>query len=229
MEPWGLTPSEQQEEDAFQRLYGPWQALTPLEVSAALRGFGRPWWIVGGWAVDAASGLPREHEDIDVSMLACDVPALYEHLKGEWHVWNNNEGTIHPLSDARPQAREPVNQLWLRRDALSPWAVDIILIPDRDGRWVSRRDSTHVAPIEAVTWVHADGVRYQRPEIVLLHKTLAARRKDERDLRVLWPTLDREARQWLTEQVARLYPGHPWLGLFDDLSGSGRELRPGSG
>ena len=219
-EPLALTPEEQAEEDAFVRLYGPWEPLTPPQVSDVLSGFDRPWWIVGGWAVDAATGVPREHEDVDVSMLARDVPALHTHLKDEWHVWTNNDGTLHPLSDEHPEPRVPVNQLWLRRDARSPWVMDVILIADRDGQWVSRRDPEHVAPVEAVTWVHSDGIRYQRPEIVLLHKALAARRKDERDLRVTWPILDAAAQRWLTEQVARMHPGHRWLALLEELGAS---------
>lgn len=227
IEPWERTADEQQEEDAFTRLYGPWQPLTPDEVAQLLRGFDRPWWIVGGWAVDAASGLPRQHEDVDVSMFGRDVPALYTYLADDWHVWNNNEGTIHPLSAERPWPREPVNQLWIRRDATSPWVMDVILIADRDGRWVSRRDPGHVAPIEDVTWVHTDGVRYQLPEIVLLHKALAARPKDERDLRAVWPVLDETARSWLVEHVARLYPDHRWLQLFEELTpGDGPAGRP---
>ena len=95
--------------------------------------------------------------------------------------------------------------------------MDVILIADRDGLWVSRRDPTHVAPVEDVTWVHSDGIRYQRPEIVLLHKAQQARRKDERDLRLLYPLLDQEARRWLSEQVARLHPGHAWLRLMESL------------
>jgi len=228
IEPLAFTPEEQADEDAFERLYGRWEPLTPPEVVTLLSGFDCPWWIVGGWAVDAASGVPREHEDVDVSMLARDVPALYDHLKHEWHVWNNNEGTIHPLSDKHPGAREPVNQLWLRRDATSPWVMDVILIADRDGQWVSRRDPAHVAPVEQVTWVHSDGIRYQRPEIVLLHKAFAARRKDERDLRVVWPTLDDRARRWLSEQVAQLYPDHRWLRLFEGLDDAGA-VRPADG
>jgi len=211
------TAVEQAEEDRFLSLYGPWEPLPPEEVAVLLHGFERPWWLVGGWAVEAATGRRREHEDVDVSMLARDVPALYEHLKAEWHVWNNNDGTLHPLTDACPQAREPVNQLWVRKDAGSPWVMDVILIADRDGRWVSRRDPGHVAEVEEVTWRHTDGIRYQLPEIVLLHKASADRPKDERDLRVTWAVLDDAARAWLVEQVARLHPGHRWLRLFDEL------------
>ncbi len=80
IEPLDRTAEEQAEEDAFLRLYGPWAPLAPTEVAELLAGFDRPWWIVGGWAVDAATGLPREHEDVDVSMLGRDVPALHAHL-----------------------------------------------------------------------------------------------------------------------------------------------------
>jgi hypothetical protein len=217
VEPLVRTAQEQAEEDAFLRLYGAWDPLTPADVLELLTGFERPWWVVGGWAIEAASGRPREHEDVDVSMLARDVPALYHHLKRDWHLWNNNDGVLRPLSDEHPGATEPVNQLWMRRDAFSPWVMDVILIADRDGSWVSRRDPAHVAPVEEVTWLHSDGVRYQLPEIVLLHKALSARPKDERDLRAVWQHLGGPARRWLTEQVARLHPGHPWLELLGSL------------
>ena len=217
VEPLVRTPEEQAEEDAFLRLYGAWQPLTPAQVRHLLVGFDRPWWVVGGWAIDAACGRPREHEDIDMSMLARDVPALYHHLKGAWHLWNNNDGVLRPLSDEHPGPTVPVNQLWIRKDASSPWIADVILIGDRDGLWVSRRDPDHVAPVEDVTWLHSDGVRYQRPEIVLLHKAEKARPKDQRDLRMVWPHLDDAVREWLTAAVQRLYPEHAWLELMESL------------
>lgn len=53
------------EEAAFQRLFGPWAALDPVGVAELLDGFQSPWWIVGGWALEALSGVRRRHEDID--------------------------------------------------------------------------------------------------------------------------------------------------------------------
>lgn len=226
VEPLVRTPEEQAEEDAFLSLYGPWAPLTPTEVAELLTGFDRPWWVVGGWAIDAASGVAREHEDVDVSLLASDVPELYRRLGDRWHLWNNRGGTLTPLSEAHPEPYERESQIWLRADAFSPWVADIILIDDRDGLWVSRRDPEHVAPVEDVTWVHSDGVRYQRPEIVLLHKALKARPKDERDLRTTWPALDHEARQWLVDALGRLYPEHPWLTLTAAWDGA---VTPGDG
>ena len=49
-----------------------------------MAGFGRPWWLVGGWSIEAYTGVPREHEDVDLSILACDVPAFRAHLGDAW-------------------------------------------------------------------------------------------------------------------------------------------------
>jgi hypothetical protein len=208
------TDEEQADEDAFQRLYGAWAPLTPDETARTMAGFSRPWWIVGGWAIDAATGIPREHEDLDVSVLACDVPRLYDHLKGHWHLWNNVGGTLTPLSDTASTVSDPSSQIWVRKEAKAPWVMDIVLTPDKDGLWVSKRDPEHVAPIEEVTWVHADGIRYQVPEIVLLYKAALARPKDERDLRLTWDRMSGVAREWLRNRVSSLYPDHPWNALI---------------
>ncbi len=82
-------------------------------------------WVVGGWAIEAATGYRREHEDTDVSILASDVPAFVEFMKGRWHVWRNVGGVLHPLGDRWPTVDDPRSQLWLRADASSPWMVDV--------------------------------------------------------------------------------------------------------
>jgi hypothetical protein len=215
VEPLIRSETEQDEEDTFQRLYGAWAPLTPSGVADLMDGYERPWWIVGGWAIDAATGLPREHEDVDVSVLACDVPELYGHLKGQWHLWNNVAGSLTPLSDAHPDARDPESQIWVRAEAAAPWVMDVVLTPDRGGLWVNKRDPEHVASVEDVTWRHTDGIRYQLPEIVLLFKAALARPKDVRDLQMSWARMSDTSRAWLREQVARLYPEHPWTPLME--------------
>ena len=47
----------------------------------------------------------------------------------------------------------------------------------------------HVAPLEDVTWVADDGIRYLNPEIGLLFKAVQRRRKDDRDLDRCLPLL----------------------------------------
>ena len=44
---------------------GPWEPLTVAEVSAALTGFDRPWWIAGGWAIDLHLGQQTRAHDVD--------------------------------------------------------------------------------------------------------------------------------------------------------------------
>lgn len=204
--------AEQAEEDRFLALYGAWAPLRPAELARELAGFPRPWWVVGGWAIEAATGFRREHEDTDISILACDVPALLTQVAGRWHVWNNVGGVLHPLGDRWTTVDEPDSQLWLRANAAAPWIVDIPLTPDRDGMWTNKRLPDHVAPVESVTWVGADGIRYLRPEIVLAYKARLRRPKDDPDFQATLPVLSAEQRGWLRRALTQIVPDHPWLG-----------------
>jgi aminoglycoside-2''-adenylyltransferase len=205
------SPQEQAEEAVFRALYGPWQPLSPTEVARELAGFDRPWWVVGGWAIEAATGYRREHEDTDISILACDVPAFVEFLTGRWHVWNNAGGVLHPLGDRWKTVDDPGSQLWLRADATSPWVLDVPLTPSEDGMWTNKRVAGHVAPVEAVTWTAADGIRYLLPEIVLVYKARLRRPKDDPDFEATLPVLPRDRRQWMRRALADLVPDHHWL------------------
>jgi hypothetical protein len=210
--PISRSPQEQAEEEAFLAVYGPWEPLTPEQIAQELVGFDRPWWVVGGWAIEAATGYRREHEDTDISLLSCDVPAFVRHLAGRWHVWNNVGGVLHPLGGQWMDVEEPASQLWLRRNALSPWVLDVPLTPDRDGRWSNKRLPDHVADVEDVTWLAAGGIRYLRTEIVLVYKAPLRRPKDEPDFAATVPTLDASQRGWLREALLEVDPEHPWIG-----------------
>jgi hypothetical protein len=211
-EPLSLTPEQEAEDRAFFRRYGPWSPFEPAQVAGFMAGFPRPWWLVGGWAIEAFTGAPREHEDVDLTILACDVPALREHVdEDQWHLWSNNGGVLRPLDDRFPEPPTPDSQIWVRRSAQDPWVMDLPITPDRDGLWTNKRMPDHVAPVEAVTWVADDGIRYLNPEIALLYKAGNGRAKDERDLARCLPLLSPDARSWLRDSVARVYPGHAWL------------------
>src|SRR2546422_11418386 len=52
-----------------------------LEVARLIRGFPRPWYIAGGWAIVLFLGREtREHDDIDVAILRNDQAELRTHL-----------------------------------------------------------------------------------------------------------------------------------------------------
>jgi len=210
-EPLMRSEAEEAEDHYWERLYGEYDCLDPAGMADFFAGFERPWWVVGGWAIEAFTGAPREHEDVDVSILTCDVPALRAHVGTSWQLWNIANGALRPLIDRWPDVQDPESQIWARRDPGSPWVFDMPLTPDRDGLWTNKKLPDHVAKVEEVTWVADDGIRYLNPEIVLMYKSRLDRVKDNRDLDRAWPLLDQPARDWLREAVARLHPDHPWL------------------
>jgi hypothetical protein len=217
-EPLDPTPEQVAEDEAFFALYGPWEPLDPPGLAEFMAGFDPPWWIVGGWAIEAFTGILREHEDVDLSILACDIPAFREHVGDRWHLWSNHGGTLRPLNDKHPEVLDVRSQIWVRASALHPWIIDLVITPDRNGLWTNKRMADHVVPLEEATWVAGDGIRYQNPEIVLLFKAVHHRPKDDRDLARTWPLLAPDQRDWLRDAVRRLYPDHPWLDRFS-LSG----------
>jgi hypothetical protein len=208
---WDPTPDEIAEEHAFRRLYGEWDALDPAGTAAFMAGYPGEWWVVGGWAIEAFTGVPRRHEDIDLVIWLRDLPLLRAHVGDRHHLWSAGAGAIRPVNDDWPQPHAEAGQVWLRDHATAPWFLDCILSEDRDGLWVSRRDEEHVVPLTDVTWVADDGIRYMRPEVVLHHKARLHRPKDTVDLEVAWPLLDADARAWLRDAVRRERADHPWL------------------
>jgi hypothetical protein len=224
------TPAEEAEDEEFFRRYGPWAPLDPPGLAEFMAGFARPWWIVGGWAIEAFTGVPREHEDVDLSILACDVPALREHVGDRWHLWSNHGGTLRPLDDRFPEVLDVESQIWVREHALAPWIIDLPLTPDRDGLWTNKRlPADEPLPLDAATWVAGDGIRYLNPEIVLLFKARLDRPKDLRDLDVAWPLLAPDRRAWLRDAVRRTDPEHAWLDrLAPDGTGDGSTASHGA-
>lgn len=203
------------EDRAFTDVYGDWDPLTPGELRDYMEGFPAPWWVVGGHAVEAFTGVRRVHEDIDLVIFSDDVPALRAQFAGVFHLWSNFGGTFRIIDDDHPEPLDPLSQVWMRVDARSPWRVDCPLNPRKDGRWVSKRDETFVADLEEVTWVAGDGVRYLNPEVVLHYKAAHARAKDVIDRDNVLPLLSDGRRAWLADAVRRTYPDHAWQAVLD--------------
>ena len=90
---------------------------------------------MGGWSIEAFTGVAREHEDVDLSILACHVPASARTSVTRGRRGATTGGTLRPLSDRFPEPFDAESQIWLRRDASSPWEVDLPITPDCDGLW----------------------------------------------------------------------------------------------
>ncbi len=196
--------------EAFDRWYGGWDPLTRATIGEFMAGFGRPWWVIGGWSIEVFTGVPRQHEDMDISMLASDAPAFREFLGDRWTPWNVDDGWFRPFDERFPEVRAD-SQLWIRESAQSRWILDIPLTPDTDGRWTNKRLRSHTEAVEDVTWVADDGLHYQRPEVTLMFKAAQTRAKDRADAAVTLPRLDAAQRRWLRETVGQMNPDHPWV------------------
>jgi hypothetical protein len=198
------------DDDAFERWFGPSAPLTPDEVADLMAGVPARWWIVGGWAIDAFTRRPRPHHDIDVGFFGCDLPAMLDHLGQTLCVWSNASGTLRPLlhhDDLLPDCR----QLWVRRDGASPWLMDLAMTPGDSKTWISPRDETLRVPLAAAMFEAPDGLRYLAPEIVLSFKARAHRPQDEADFDAVLPLLDEAKRLWLRAAIERNQPQDPWL------------------
>ena len=207
-----------EEEREFQRLWGPWAVLTPAQASALLEGYPHPWWISGGWAIEAFTGVARSHKDVDVTVFRRNVASLREHFRGRYDLWAAGSGTLRPLDDARPRPPSWSGQVWVREHALAPWLLDVQLNPGGPARWVFKRDRTVSLPLEHATWIAPHGLRYLRPELVLAHKARLARSVDDADLAAVLPLLEDEAVAWLHALLTQTDPAHPWLVTLDARS-----------
>lgn len=190
--------------------------MVPSAVAELFAGAPFRWWIVGGWSLDDPAAPARPHEDTDVSVLARDLDAVREWL-ADWHLWEAHGGLTPLLPGEQP--RPDREQWWVRRDAWSPWVLDVLHSRTDGDDWVYKRDERVRRPLEDVVRIGPDGVPYEAPEVTLLHKAPHARDKDVADLERVWPTLDPAARTWLRESVALAHPDSEWVARLDRLPG----------
>ncbi len=201
----------------FERLYGPWATRTPADVAALFEGYPGTWWVAGGWAIEAFTGVRRNHEDIDVSVLRSELPRLRKHLAGRLDVWAAGTTALRPLLpdddiDDDPDATlwDTEGQIWTRVDAQSPWEFDFLLSPGSARLWEYRRDPSIRMPMGDALW-ERDGVRYLAPEIQLLYKAKGLRPKDQADFDATVPLLNDRDRRWLRGALEQTLPDHPWI------------------
>lgn len=199
--------------DEVVRLYGPWASRTPADAAALLDGYDGPWWIAGGWAIEALAGPSRPHGDLDVGLPRTDVPRLRRHLAGRLDVWVADRGALRPLLTADGDVPRSSVNLWLRRSGADPWEFDVLLSEVSGGTWAYGRDPRITADLDDVL-VERDGVRYLRPEVQLLHKAPGVRPVDQADAEACIPLLSKAARRWLRGALEVAHPGHPWIGAL---------------
>ena len=196
--------------DEIVRLYGPWASRTPQDAAVLFKGYDRPWWIAGGWAIEAFTGVEREHGDVDPSIPRSDVGALRRHLTGRLDVWEADSGSLRPLLDGDDEVSDECENLWLRPSGAEPWEYDVILMHTTPTTWTFKRDARISQPLAEILWERG-GIRYLKPEVQLLHKARGLRPQDQADFDACAPLLDTASRTFLRDALEMAHPGHPWL------------------
>lgn len=189
---------------------GVWRAVAPAEVLPWLSPLSVPWWIAGGWALDLFLGqVSRSHADIDVGIFRADALQVCTSLS-KWEFFEAHNGALTPL-DAGTAPRAAVNSLWCRRRDQTEWSLELLLDEGGADRWTFRRDPRIGRALEAAIRRTRDGIPYLAPEIQLLYKSKPGRCKDQLDFDKVIPSLDRDARAWLRDSIAKIDPRHAWL------------------
>ena len=212
IDPDGVTRPDDLPEPEFQALVGRWNPMPPDDVAELLAGAPFGWWIVGGWALEFAGAAPRPHLDTDVAFLLRDLPALRRFLS-DWHLWAPTPDRLRPVLPGT-HLLDDEEQLWARRDAASPWVLDLVGTPSRGDDWVFKKDHRITRPLAEVGHATEAGIPYLAPEVALLHKAPLDRPKDRDDLASLAPVMEDEAVAWLRASIATCWPGHAWLALL---------------
>ncbi|HVX46754.1 MAG TPA: hypothetical protein VHC49_22875 [Mycobacteriales bacterium] len=178
-------------------------------VADLLSGYGRPWLLCGGWAVDAWLGRrTRDHLDVDIAVFQDDQAVLFDYLAG-WslvgHDPNVADDTTEPWNGRRLDLPAHVHA---NHPEMGGVELDIQLNERVGPDWVLAPGLT--VPL---TGDRAWGLPVALPEAVLFYKAgERIRAHDEHDFRALAPTLPAERRAWLRAAIERRHPRHPWSG-----------------
>ncbi len=190
--------------------WGVWDHVPLDELVRILDGLTVPWWIAGGYAIDAFAGSGRrEHDDIDFSAFHADHLAVQAHL-ADWELqYADPPGSLQPWPRGHTLPVH-VHDIWARKDVGDDWRFQLMLNPGGPDELVFRHDHRVHASLERATWMH-EGVRYLAPEWQLLFKSGTPRPKDEQDFADCLPLLTSDQKTWLSNALTSQQPDHPWL------------------
>jgi hypothetical protein len=181
----------------------------PLKVAALMRGFARPWFVAGGWAIDLYLGrVTRPHADIEIAIFRQDQAVLREHFSG----WSWQKVFNGALSSWQGERLDwPVHELYCGNEAAEPPQLEVLLNEAQGDEWVFRRNDDVTRPIARCYLTSAAGINFLAPEIVLLYKSKGTRDKDEQDFAAVIERLETEQREWLRGAIATCNASHHWL------------------
>jgi hypothetical protein len=202
-----------------------WDAWQPAEAARLLAGLQAPWCVTAGWAIDLfLGGQRRVHEDLEIAVPRerfGEVVAALAAFEFFVPMAGPGNGLVWPLAQAG-EFLETHHQTWVREPSSGRWRLDIFREPSEQDTWICRREQRIRLPYDELIEYTTDGIPYTRPEVTLLFKAKwSDLPKNEADFAAVLPVLDAARRGWLSESLALVHPGHPWLAAL-----AGRDMTP---
>jgi hypothetical protein len=185
-----------------------------LAVAELMKSFPAPWYVSGGWAIDALAGrATRKHEDLEIGIARRDQGLLHPHLPGRqlYKILPRAEGAEIVAWEQGDRLELPVFQIIVQQEGSSPPQFEFFLNDVSDGEWQFRRDPSIRRPAAEICLQTDDGIPVLAPEIQLLYKAKWHRSKDEHDFRTALGFLDPAQRTWLREALEIHQPNDPWI------------------
>jgi hypothetical protein len=182
----------------------------PVKVQSLMREFTRDWFVAGGWAIDLFLGKrTRAHEDIEIAIFRQDQLALQKYLSG----WNLRKAENGALSEWKQDEylELPVHEIHCFNERAELTLLEVLLNECESGVWRFRRNRQITKPLAGLYLTNDSGIRFLRPEVVLLYKSKNPREKDERDFQAAIENLPAESKKWLKDALSICYQKHHWL------------------
>ncbi len=204
--------------------HGYW-APTPFSaVVHIIQSAGYPCWVAGGWALDLFHGRQtRDHADTDVLILRQDQLHIKRLFK-DWEMFHTHAPGLRYWRHDEYLPNIP--NVWVRENARSAWAFEIMFQDCEDGEWVYRRNRQIRGPLCDMGLVNSEGIPYLRPEIQLLYKggSSSPRPKDFTDMKRILPLMSQESKEWLLAALKTQFPaGHAWISYITQTAPSPKE------
>ncbi|MGO4489911.1 hypothetical protein [Microbacterium sp. 2RAF4] len=188
----------------------PWQPIDVSGAMALLDGSAVRWWVSGGVALDRWLGREiRTRPNIDVSVIAPDLPAFVDGLPDGFTAWApaETEGYVVPFDEAPVDSdRQPV---LLRDESRRAWVLQVNVEDGTGDVWVYKRDPRLTLPWERAV-IDVDGAPVGAPAVQLVWKALRPRPEDDLDKDAVVAALDDEARGWYERAILSIHPHSTW-------------------
>src|SRR5438067_1216611 len=133
------------------------------ETTGLMSGFGKPWLVAGGWALDLYVGRStRRHNDVDLAIFREDQLELQRYLAG-WRLEKAHAGTLAAWREGE-YLRLPLHEVWAWRPGTERGHnqpdLEFLLDERAAGEWRFRKQLSIACPLSLACLRTESGIPY---------------------------------------------------------------------